>query len=233
MSIPSLLILFLLIAPLAHSYTVITRFGKRIEGAIVTEQTSTIMIKDPHGVLISFKKEALDWNAMNRENAPQANTQMKHDRPPREQEPSLVEVARRSKEERTGKARKLTMEDLVDAPVLSVIGSDLPVSARTKEEQAPDESRWDARLTALKKEVNRLRERRVTVEASCEQSKRKQFQERTTGHDRPSSLMSTYRETTECSRLKEIETQLEEAETRLEEAREEGRRAGVSWQTLE
>jgi hypothetical protein len=234
MLIPSLLILLLSVAPFAHCYTVITRTGKRVEGTLISEQTSTVLIKDSQGILISFKSETLDWKAMQLANVPRPIEQeSKPAVSSVRKEVSLTEIARRTREQRSGKARVFTLDDLRRAPELSVMGSDLQVSPKRNEDAMPDESRWTSRLVALKKEVNRLRERKVSADAACQESKRKQFEVRTTGHDRPSNLLQTYKETAQCLKLREIDRQLEDAERRLDDAREEGRRAGVSWQALE
>jgi hypothetical protein len=237
MSIPSLLILFFLSTPIVFSYTVITTAGKRIEGTLISEQGSTIVIKDPQGIPISFKKQLLDWKAMSAANAPSPRLENPSDAKPRPKkaEPAIAEIAAESRRQRTGSVRKLTLEDLPATPELSILGSERaePATIKTKGEQGPDERQWRSRIDLLKREVHRLTERKISAEASCDQTKRKQFEARTTPQDHPTNLLSTYRESSQCSKLREIESQLADAETRLGDAREEGRRAGVSWKILE
>jgi|GEM_PF-2906454 len=236
MSIPSLLLLFLLTTPIAFSYTVITITGKRIEGTLITEQESTILIKDTQGVLISFKKQLLDREAMSIANARIGKEQKsKRESVPNKSEPRLAEIAEESRKRRTGTARTLRLEDLSQIPELSVMGSEgneIPAITR-KSEQGPDEKQWERKIVSLKKEVNRLRARKISAEASCESSRRKQLQARTIPQDHPTNLLSTYKESPQCAKLEQIEDELTEAENRLDNAREEGRKIGISWQTLE
>ena len=64
MLIPSLLILSLLLTPMVEAYTVVTLKGKRHEGTLITDSKETVLIKDAHGVLISFQKQTLDWEGI-------------------------------------------------------------------------------------------------------------------------------------------------------------------------
>jgi hypothetical protein len=184
-------------------------------------------------VLISFKKSVLDLQTMAAENN-------RHDsRTPampieRKAPPSIVEIAEQNKRERTGKAKNLSLEEIDTKSSVSIVGSDsAEPSMHSRETESLSEREWQSRLWALKKEVNRLREKTIAAESSCEDSKRKQYVERTTPSQKPVELMSTYKESSQCRRLAEIRAQLQEAETRWENAREEARRAGVSWQNLE
>lgn len=235
MSFPSLLILFLLTSSTAFSYTIITNSGKQIVGTLITEQESTIMIKDNHGVLISFKKQLLDLNAMAIANAPQLKKHGGNESQAKKHGPTLAEIAAESRKQRKGASKLLTLEDLKGTPELSILGTEMKTvsTGRKESHQEATEKQWESRIVTLKKEVSHLRERKISAEVSCEQAKQKQFARRTIPNEKPSNLLSTYKENPQCLRLQEIESQLTEAENRLEDVREEARRAGVSWQSLE
>jgi hypothetical protein len=234
MSIPSLLILFLLFAPCVFPYTVVTTSGKKIQGTLISDQEATILIKDPSGVLISFKKQILDLEAMKIENTPK-NEIFKPAKPAlKRAAPTIVEVASETRKKRKGFSRNLSMEDLENAPGVSIFGSESSEGPTNKKDtEKESEKHWESRIVALKKEVNRLRERKIAAEASCDQAERKQYLARTTPNEKPSDLLATYKESPQCKKMEEISSQLLDAEGRLEDLREEGRRAGVSWQVLE
>jgi hypothetical protein len=234
MSIPSYFILFLFTAQVAFAYTVVLTSGKRIEGTLVSDQQSTIVIKDSHGVLISFKKSMLDLVATSTANEQKPPSAISFERESRKRPASIVEIALETKSKRRGKARTITASDIENAPEISILGFEdqNPPNGKSKPHDSSGKE-WQRQLWFLKKEVNRLREKKIATESSCEQSKEKQYAARTTPSRKPVDLISTYSETTQCRRLAEVESQLSEAETRLENMREEARRAGVSWQSLE
>ena len=234
MSIPSYLIVFLFTAQVACAYTVILTSGKKIEGTLISDQESTVVVKDSHGVLISLKKSLVDQIATSAANKQEAAPVISSGRESKKA-PSIVEIALEAKRKRTGNSKTITSSDIENAPEISILGVEVQESSRTAKTRTPDtlERDWQRRLLAFKKEVNRLREKQIDAESSCEQSKEKQFAMRTTPGRKPVDLMSTYRESSQCRKLTEITNQLREAETRLEQKLEEARRAGVSWQTLE
>jgi hypothetical protein len=253
MSIPSLLILFSLITPFAFSYTVITTSGKKIQGTLINDQEATILIKDTTGVLISFKKQNLDLEAMRIVNTPRNQIPRDVDIPAAENpgkipavqqgkpkpsakktEPTIAQIAEETRKQRKGDSRTLSLEDLKQTPRLSIFGSESnEVSENQHVAEKETEGRWESRILVLKKEVSRLRERKIAAEASCDQAKRKQYLARTTPKEKPADLLSTYKESAQCRKLEEIDAQLSDVEQRLEDLREEARRAGVSWQILE
>jgi len=235
MSIPSLLLLFLLIAPCVFPYTVVTTSGKRIQGRLLSDQESTILIQDASGVLISFKKELLNLEAMELENSHQASLPGKpEEHPSKKAAPSIAEVASETRKQRKGISRTLKLEDLEDTPEVSILGSESnETSTNKKTPQKEADQRWESRIVALKKEVSHLRERKINAEATCDETKRKKYVARTTPSDKRTDLLSTYKESSQCRKLEEISTQLADAEERLQDLLEEARRAGVSWRVLE
>jgi hypothetical protein len=241
MCIPSyLLLFFVLTAPAAYGYTVVLNTGKKIQGTFVTEQQNTIVIKDSQGVLISFKKTILDLQAMSLANQKLSGGRTSLPAGVQEQAlkkkslPSIVDLAAETRRKRTGKAKTMSLEDLDQTAEVSIIGSGEPLASdKPGRTESPDEKKWETRIWAMKKEVNRLREKVMSAESSCEEAREKQYAARITPSQKPGALLSTYKETSQCRKSAELATQLQEAESRLENAREEARRAGVSWQTLE
>lgn len=234
MSIPSYLILFLFTAQFACAYTVVLTSGKKIEGTLISDQQSTVVVRDSHGVLISLKKSLVDLVGTQAANKQDPAPLVSNGRESKKT-PSIVEIALETKNKRKGNSKTFTASDIDNAPQISIFGQELQESSRTTKTKTPAtvERDWQRRLLAIKKEVNRLREKQIDAQSSCDQSKEKQFARRTTPASKPVDLMSTYKESSQCRKLEEIENQLHEAETRLEQEQEEARRAGVSWQTLE
>ena len=236
MSILSYLFVFLFVTQLAWGYTVVLNSGKRVEGTLISDRESTIVIRDSKGVVISFKKAALNHDAMN-----VANSQLEEEKPVEAAQRSgnlrgLADLARETKKLRTGKSRAVTLEDLTNTPQITVLGSEEVPAQRDsggKPSDTKTEREWENRLWKMRQDVNRLRERRIEASTSCEESRRKQQNTRITPSTKPVELLSTYKESSACRKLAEIESQLEQAETRLEDERELARRSGVSWQTLE
>jgi hypothetical protein len=232
MKVPSYLLLVFLFVQTAHAYTVILKSGKRISGVAVGEHESTIVIQDASGVFISFKKDALDLSAMAQVNSPVATQKMPERSTVHSKQRSIAEIASESKKNRSGKGRSFTQADHPRGGI-SVLGSNEPDATPELPIIEPSEHQWQSRIARIKKEVNSLRERKISADAACESSKQKQLSARTTPGKRPVDLLATYQQTPACSKAKEIDRQLTEAETRLDLLREEGRRAGVSWQSLE
>ncbi len=232
MSIPSYLLFILLTSQFAYGYTVVLTSGKRIEGTLINDQQTTVLIKDSHGVLISFKKSILDLPAMSIANGKDRPDSV-IDAPAKRKPPSIAEIAAETKKRRTGNARMITFDDIDEASAFSVMGSDVEPQQRSNAKSTTSEKEWHSKLWALKKEVNRLRDRYIASESSCEEAKEKQYASRTTPSRKPVGLMSTYKETPQCRKMAEAERQLQDAEIRLDDAREEARREGVSWQSLE
>jgi hypothetical protein len=234
MSIPSFLILFLFTAQFAYPYTVVLTSGKKIEGTLISDQQSTMVIKDSHGVFISLKKSMVDLNATSAANKQDSAPQIYSRQEPKKKS-SIAEIALETKSKRTGSSKTITASDIEHAPEISILGEEVPESSRTTKAKRPAsyERDWQRRLLAIKKEVNRLKEKQIDAESSCNQSKEKQFALRTRPGSKPVDLMSTYKQSSQCRKLEEIMNQLQKTETRLELELEEARRAGVSWQTLE
>ena len=234
MFIPSYLLLFLLTALPAYGYTVVLAGGKTFEGTLVTEQQNTIVIRDSQGVCISFKKSKLDLRTMAVLNHIETPSGFRATSSKPRSRSSIVELAAETRRKRTGKAKSMSLDDLDRTSRLSILGSEQPdLPPRSISKAGPAEREWSSRLWALKKEVNRLREKRIAAATSCEETKQKQHSARTTPSQKPVELMDTFKESAQCRKSAELDSQLEEAVNRLENLREEARRAGVSWQTLE
>jgi hypothetical protein len=234
MFIPSYLLMFLFVAYGACPYTVVLTSGKTIRGTFVSEQQDTIVIKDTHGVLISFKKNKLDLQAMSVTNQSDRAVNSHNGASKRKSPPSIVDLAAETRRRRTGNAKTVNLDHLDQNANVSVFGSEKPEHSSTSTiGKRTVEQEWQSRLWTMKKEVNRLREKVIVADAACEESREKQYAARTTPSRKPVELMSTYKETPQCRKSSELTKQLQEAESRLDSAREEARRAGVPWQTLE
>lgn len=237
-TISFLILVFLFVHPL-FAYTVILKSGKRIEGTFIAEDKATLQIKDSRGVILSFKRELLDLDFMARENAKSesdppkptedAVTVRKHSR-----EIDLVAFAEQTQKERTGSARVVTTADLDSAPELTILGTeDEPHPDEVTQPTDRDEQRWRKEAVNLKKEISRLREKRISLEVSCQNAGQRLSERRTRPSREPVPLLPSFEKPPECERLEEIDDQLEEAQMRLENFEERARRAEIPWQWLE
>ncbi len=239
MRIISFLILILFSAPSLLAYTVVLKSGKRIEGTFVAENNATVQIKDSRGVLLSFKRELLDLDCMTRDNehpesvSPHPVPEAAGVETP-SREIDLVAFAEQIKKRRKGNAHRVTKEDLDSSPELTILG--------TEETQRPNEAepisdreeqRWRKEALSLKKEISRLRERRISAQTSCQKAEQHFAAKRLKPSREPGPILSSFDKPSECARLTEFDRQIQEAEWRLEDFEERARRAEVPWQWIE
>ncbi len=235
----SFLILFVVFAHPLIAYTVVLKSGKRIEGTFVAEDKATLQIKDSRGVFLSFKRELLDMDSMSRvnprsESDPQKPIEdtilvQKHSR-----EIDLVAFANQTQKNRKGNARTVTAADLESAPELTIMGTeDEPKPDEIEPASDPDEQQWRKEAVLLRKELFRLRERRISSETSCQHAQQRLSEKRTRPSREPVPLLLSFQKPPECERLAEIDRQIEDVQLRLEDFEERARHTGIPWQWIE
>jgi hypothetical protein len=204
---------------------VILKSGKRIEGQFLGEDSSTLQLKDAGGIVLSFKKTILDESATDAANAAPVKNDFKNS--------TLVH--------KTSK-RIYTNDDISKMPELSVIQGDGYESSNAEVEALdtpltradPKEERsWRGRAASLKKELARLRERRIQAEASCEKSRQNASNHLASPQKKPVNLLSIFEQSSACKMLDEIDRQILDAEERWDDFETEARRAEVPWQWLD
>lgn len=221
---------FLLLCFVIHSscfaYTVILKSGKRIAGTLIGQDQSTLQLKDRSGILISFNKAGLDIPAMNAANQP------------------ISHSPNNGSSQRKESARTYTKDDLEKMPVLGIVEGDSqePIDPDPEIEagkstapsfSAKEEKSWRSRAVSLKKELAKLREKRIEAEAKCEQSRENLSSRLTTPQRKPINMLPLFGKPTACKMLEELTQQLDEAEERWDIFETEARRAEVPWQWLE
>jgi hypothetical protein len=235
----SFLILVLLFADPLIAYTVVLKSGKRIEGTFVAEDQATLQIKDSRGVILSFKRERLDLDFMVRLNAgsesdPPKATEDTFVARTRSREIDLAAFADQTQKDRKGNARTVTAADLDSAPELTILGTeDDPKPEGIEAVSNRDEQQWRKEAVSLRKEISRLREKRIVSETSCQAAEQRLSEKRTRPSRQPAPLLSSFQKPPECLRLAEIDRQIEEAQMRLENFEERARRAEIPWQWIE
>lgn len=237
MRIFSFLLVSFLCANFCQAYTVVLLTGKQINGTLLGEDRVALQLRDVSGVILSIKKSRIDFDATERSNPitttepPLPETAIQQ--PP---EKTLVEIAREVRKSRSGESRIYTHADLDRAPEISVGGevseeiSDTP-EPRTKTKD--DETFWRKSAADFRKQLSKLRERKISAQFSCRKAHEKRDASIYGGSKHPSNLNSAFDEPAECERLRAIEAQLEDAEWRWEEFTERARKAEVPWSWIE
>lgn len=237
----SFLILLLLFVHPLFAYTVVLKSGKRIHGAFVAEDNATLQIKDSRGVILSFKRDLLDLDSMVRVNAqPEVEadlpepTEHRIEVRTRSRDIDLAAFADQTQKNRKGQARTLTAADLESAPELTILGTtDEPKEAEIEPTSDRNEQQWRKEAVSLRKELFRLREKRISAEASCQHAEQRLSEKRTRPSREPAPLLTTFQKPSYCERLAEIDRQIEYAQTRLEDFEERARRSEIPWQWIE
>ena len=211
MRVLSFLLVSFLCLNFCHAYTVVLLSGKQLTGALLGEDRISIQLRDVSGVVLSIKKSRVDFDATERAN-PTITTA-----PPPEtviQQPSektLVEIAREVRESRNGESRIYTRADLDRVPEISVgdeISDEIGVNAKSESDVKNNESFWRKSAADFRKELTKLRERKISAQFSCRKAQEKRDTSIYGGSKRPSNLNRAFEEPAECERLRAIESQL-------------------------
>jgi hypothetical protein len=217
-------------------FTVVLKSGRTVKGTRVSEDSSSIQIKDNNGVVLSFRKTILDLKAMDAANKQLEFSHDETDRALAQETPkTLVELATETKKNRNGTARVLTNQDLDGAPQITILGSAQPERNRIDSSSVPskEERYWRNAATELREDIAKLQERRISAETSCENAREKKVEQRSTPHKINVDFFSLYDEPAECKKLQLLDRQLDEARSRMESFEDQARHAGVPWQWLE
>jgi hypothetical protein len=233
----SFLLVSFLCANFCHAYTVVLLSGKQIRGTLVGEDKVTIQLRDVSGVVLSIKKSRLDLDATQQANAVIKSDQVRSEIVAAElPEKNLVDIAREVRESRHGQSRIYTRADLDRVPEISSgqeISDEFSNNVKTAIEAKDDEKFWRKAATDFRKELSKLRERKISAQFSCRKALEKRDASIYGGSKRPSNLNSGFDEPAECERLTAIESQLEDTEWRWEEFTERARKAEVPWSWIE
>jgi hypothetical protein len=233
----SFLLVSFLCANFCHAYTIVLLSGKQLSGALLGEDRISIQLRDVSGVVLSIKKSRVDFDATER-----ANPTIPTVPPPPEtvvrqpSEKTLVEIAREVRESRNGEARIYTRADLDRVPEISVgeeISDEISVNPKLESDAKDNESFWRKCAADFRKELAKLRERKISAQFSCRKAQEKRDASIYGGSKRPSNLNSAFEEPAECERLRAIETQLEDAKWHWEEFTERARKAEIPWSWIE
>ena len=238
MRIFSFLLVSFLCANFCHAYTVVLLSGKQLSGALLGEDKTSIQLRDVSGVVLSIKKSRIDFDAterVNRITTKQAPPETAIQQPP---EKTLVDIAREVRENRSGEARTYTRADLDRVPEISVgeqseVFDESSGNAKSESKAKDDEAFWRKSATDYRKQLAKLRERKISAQFSCRKALEKRDASIYGGSKRPSNLNSAFDEPAECERLRAIESQLDDTEWHWEEFTERARKAEIPWSWLE
>ena len=241
MRVLSFLLVSFLCANVCQSYTVVFLSGKQVTGTLLGEDAITIQLRDRSGVVLSIKKSRVDLEATERANAIYKPAEPKITPSYPQQVPlekSLAEIARELRANRGGQSRTYTRADLGRVPEISFTEQtenvDESESARhveTEPDLKNDESFWRKAAADFRKELTRLRERKISAQFSCSKAREKRSASIYGGTKRPTNLADAFEEPAECQRLQGIEEQLTEAEWRWDDFTERARKSEIplSW----
>ena len=237
MRLLSFLLVSFLCANFCQAYTVVLLSGKQICGTLLGEDGITVQLRDVSGVVLSIKKTRIDADATSRLNQ-STNIEQPPPEPEIQQPPEkrLVDIAREVRENRNGQARIYTRADLERVPEISSgdeISDEIGEVSKSESDVKDNERFWRKSATNFRKELSKLRERRISAQFSCRKAQQKQDASIYGGSKRPSDLNSAFEEPAECERLRAIESQLEDVEWRWEEFTERARKAEIPWSWIE
>jgi hypothetical protein len=235
----SFLLVSYLCANFCNAYTVVLLSGKQLSGALLGEDKTSIQLRDVSGVVLSIKKSRIDFDATERANpiittepaTPEAVIQQPAEK-------TLVDIAREVRENRSGEARIYTRADLDRVPEISVgeqseVFDESSGNAKSESNAKDDEAFWRKSAADFRKQLAKLRERKIAAQFSCRKALEKRDASIYGGSKRPSNLNSAFDEPAECERLRAIESQLKDAEWHWEEFTERARKAEIPWSWIE
>jgi hypothetical protein len=237
----SFLLVSFLCVNFCYAYNVILLSGKQISGTLLGEDRTSIQLRDLSGVVLSIKKSRIDPGATEKANpinniAARISKEAISDQ--QIPEKTLVDIAREVRESRNGQSRIYTRADLDHVPEIS-IGEESDSldersgDAKSESDLKDNESFWRKSATDLRKELAKLRERKISAQFSCRKALEKRDGAIYGGAKRPSNLNSAFEEPPECERFRSIESQLEDAEWHWEDFTERARKAEVPWSWIE
>jgi hypothetical protein len=232
----SFLLVSFLCANFCPAYTVVLLSGKELCGTLLGEDRVTIQLRDVSGVILSIKKSRIDLDATADANpvvkAKAAAAKVVAEEP----EKTIVDIAREVRESRHGESRLYTRADLDEMPEISVgeeMSGDTSSDVKAENKPKDDEAFWRKSADKFRKELSKLRERKISAQYSCRKANEKRDASIYGGSKRPSNLNSAFDEPAECEKLRAIESQLEDTEWRWEEFTERARKAEVPWSWIE
>jgi hypothetical protein len=234
MRIVSFLFLFLTICIPAHCFTVILKNGKRIQGTLISEDEQSLQFKGQDGIFISFKKAALDFEAMENQNK---SPEIAKSDPPLEHRNSisLVELARETKSNRTGRSRTLSDRDIAALPEVSVIGkADEPVLMANSPRVSPsDEKYWRKEAQVLKEKLAGARSRKDQAIEQCSRARNNLVHQPVRHRKGEVVVLQISAEPKECAQAEEKNEALQRLEQQWNDFCERARHADVPWQWIE
>lgn len=216
-------VVFLAMTCSISAYTVLLKNGKRVEGILVDEKGTEILIKDKDGIVLTFRKTTLDLDAMTRLNA--KNDQESVD-PSDEEECCEVkpELEKRSSSE---EKRVFTNEDLKDLPELSIMGPD---PAEIVDDDIPDslspeaEAYWKEQTRELAIRLYEAEDNYNFMKKQCEDAQAAFAWYMLNGYW---GAGAPYDPSYVCDGAEQARTEYEHWKVRLEDFQEQARREGA------
>lgn len=236
MRILSFFLSLVLFVSAAHAYTLVLKSGRRCSGELIGQDDLTLQLRDPAtGLILSYRRAQLDAPA-----TAAANVRSSTPEPsPADGDPAepvrVAELARRLREQRTGRSRVYTPDDLLRAPAISVSGA-------TESSETPpvvadanpgEERRWREEARRLRKELEAAQDRYAAVMPACEKARQHRDEEKLNPHRHPLELAPLMQEPSECRRLAELQQRVEHAQSAIEDFEDRARRSGVPWRWLQ
>jgi hypothetical protein len=230
----SFLLVFLISAHLAFSYSLVLKSGKLLQGEYFAEEDLTVRIKDENGIILSIKKSNLDLEATKRINELRSSSK------------GALPVAQVSKQPKgssqivqdiSERGRVYAQEDLAAMPEVSILGTEkaveVPVSEESIEIPSKAEQYWRKEGAALRKKLETLKEKRVAAQGKCEGAQRTSSLKIGRPHRNPTNLIDLMDAPPACQQWQELASKVQEAEDRWAEFEIRARKAGVPWQWIE
>jgi hypothetical protein len=232
----SFLLLITLVVQPAYPYTVILNSGKQVHGEYVGEDGLTLQLRDSAtGILLSFKKDNLNLDAMAQANRssvlPEPQTALPRSEPRKKR--GVAEIARELRNGRTGKARLYTPESLSHTPEISFSESET-ADYESKPADPVDnrnENYWRGTARRFQERIAGLEEKRQSAMAKCSAARDKQ--KKLAMHPKKPSELSNPSEPPDCLKIKDLEKQIQEAHWEFERFQDQARKLDVPWSWID
>lgn len=122
-------LIFIFIALSVFADVLVLKNGKKLEGTLIKQDNEVYLLRDPMGIIITVKKSQVDDAATQKLNPIQVKSKVTSEdskeikSESKSENPSVADLARAARANRTGTAKVLRKEDLEQTPELSIIGT--------------------------------------------------------------------------------------------------------------
>jgi hypothetical protein len=161
-------LLFIIIAFPLLADVLVLKNGKKLQGTILHEDDKIYELRDTTGIVLTVKKSQIDPEAtrIEKQSKPASDVSKEPEPEAKPDSPSVAELAKAARANRTGTAKVLRKEDLEKTPELSIIGT-TESAERIQDHSAPppadhlsqkNEEYWKSQTRQFANDLHRARD---------------------------------------------------------------------------